>query len=114
MTPDQQNLVALAQESLEAARLLLQEGYGGFAASRAYYAMFYMAEALLLGDGLSFSKHTAVHSAFGRKYAKTGRVPEHLHRYLIDAMTVRHTDDYGPARGRGGSCLTNRPGRRVS
>lgn len=60
--------------------------------------MFYVAEALLLGDGLSFSKHSAVHSAFGREFAKTGRVPAHLHRYLIDGMVVRQAADYGPAR----------------
>lgn len=89
MTPDQQVYVDQARESLAAARLLLQEGFPGFAASRAYYTMFYMAEALLLGNGLAFSKHTAVHAAFGREFARTGRVPAHLHRYLIDAMEVR-------------------------
>ena len=36
-----------------------------FAASRAYYAMFYAAEALLQSRGLAFSKHSAVHAAFG-------------------------------------------------
>lgn len=61
----------------------------------AYYAMFYLAEALLLGKGMAFSKHSAVHAAFGREFAKTGEIPAHLHRYLIDGMEVRHVGDYG-------------------
>lgn len=35
-----------AQNSLEAAQLLAEKGYNDFSASRAYYAMFYTAEAL--------------------------------------------------------------------
>ena len=41
MTPDQTALIRKAQESLEAARLLAGKGFTSFAASRAYYAMFY-------------------------------------------------------------------------
>jgi len=52
-----ERLIRKARESLEAAKMLFQEGYYGFAASRAYYAMFYAAEASLLKKGLSFSKH---------------------------------------------------------
>ncbi len=60
MTPDQAELLKLAEESIGAAKLLLDNDYQGFAASRAYYAMFSAAEALLLSKGLSFSKHSAV------------------------------------------------------
>lgn len=43
-----------------AATLLLDAGYAGFSTSRSYFAMFYVAEALLLGKDLSFSKYSAV------------------------------------------------------
>ena len=66
MTPDQLNLLLKARQSLSAARLMLDSEYPDYAASRAYYAMFYIAEAFLEGEGLSFSKHSAVISAFGR------------------------------------------------
>ena len=49
MTPEQKNLIEQANESLSAAKLLYREGYYGFAAARAYYTMFYIAEAFLLG-----------------------------------------------------------------
>lgn len=70
-----------------------------FAVSRAYYAMFYAAEALLAGQGLSFSKHSAVHAAFGQHFAKLGLVPTEMHRFLLDASDARTVGDYdvGPA-----------------
>jgi uncharacterized protein (UPF0332 family) len=94
MTQAQQNLLVGARESLSAARLLHQKGYHRFAASRAYYAMFYVAEAFLLEKGLAFSKHSAVHAAFGEHFVRTGTVPAELHRSLIHGMEVRQTGDY--------------------
>ena len=58
-----------------------------FAESRAYYAMFYIVEAFLEGEGMSFSKHSAVISAFGREFARTNRVPVEFHRFLIDVLS---------------------------
>jgi uncharacterized protein (UPF0332 family) len=40
-------LFAKARDSLAAAHVLIKDGYHDFAASRAYYAMFYVASALL-------------------------------------------------------------------
>ncbi len=95
MNEEQQHLLKQADKSLNAARLLLQEGYPEFSASRAYYSMFYVAKACLLSKGLTFSKHSTVASAFGQHFAKTGQIPVELHRYLIEAMSIRHTGDYG-------------------
>ena len=95
MTPDQEELLLKAQQSLAAAQLLLSNRYTDFAASRAYYTMFYAAEALLEGDNLSFSSHSGVISAFGREFARTQRVPPKYHRYLIEAQNLRTTGDYG-------------------
>lgn len=63
--------------------------------SRAYYSMFYIAQAFLEGEGMAFSKHSAVISAFGREFAKTQRVTVEFHRYLIEAQALRTTGDYG-------------------
>lgn len=90
MTPDQSELMEKATRSLEAARPLLDEEHPDFAASRAYYAMFYAAEAMLEGEELAFSSHAAVVAAFGREFARTGRVPSRLHQYLTRAMNLRH------------------------
>lgn len=95
MTPQQQNLLNKAQESLEAAKLLKANNYFDYAVSRAYYGMFYVAEAFLEGENQQFSSHAAVISTFGRDFAKLGKVPQEFHRILIDAQSLRQISDYG-------------------
>lgn len=95
MTDEQLELLLKARQSFSAARLLLENGYSDYAASRAYYTMFYIAEAFLAGVGMSFSSHSAVISAFGREFARTNRVPVEFHRFLIDAQDLRNAGDYG-------------------
>ncbi|MGL5195593.1 MAG: HEPN domain-containing protein [Chroococcales cyanobacterium] len=94
MTPEQQKLLDKATRSLQAARELNSNGFPDFAASRTYYAMFYIATAFLEGEGLSYSKHSAVIAAFGTRFARTKRIPVELHRYLIDAERIRLRADY--------------------
>jgi uncharacterized protein (UPF0332 family)/predicted nucleotidyltransferase len=94
MTPSQAALIQKAAESLYWARQMFQGEQYGFAASRAYYAMFSVAQALLLSKGLSFSKHAAVIAAFGKHFAHPRIVPIELHRYLIDAQKARLIGDY--------------------
>jgi len=99
---EQADLLLQAHDSLAAAKLLHTQGYHGFAASRACYTMFNIAEAFLLGQGLAFSRHSGLHAAFGEHFVKTGAVPSEFHRYLIRGMEVRHAGDYG----RGGTTVT--------
>lgn len=94
MTLSIEGYLAGAADSLDAAELLLSEGFPGYAASRAYYAMFYLAQAFLLEQGQDYSKHSAVISAFGRDLAKTDTVPRYFHRYLIEGQTTRLLADY--------------------
>jgi uncharacterized protein (UPF0332 family) len=94
MTPEQQQLLDKAHNSLRAAKILSAEGIYDVAVSRAYYAMFYIAEAFLLGDNLTFSKHSAVISKFGETFARTGRVPVEFHRHIIQAEQSRIKADY--------------------
>ncbi len=94
MRPEQARLLAKARQSLEAAKLMEQEGFHDFAVSRAYYTMFYLAEAFLLGLDLAYSKHSAAIAAFGEKFAKTGVVPAELHRYLTEGQDSRNAADY--------------------
>ena len=83
-------LLAKAARSRRAAALLGEQDYLDFAASRAYYALFYVAEALLLAEGLSFSSHAALIAGFGKTFAKTQRLAPRFHRYLIDAQDIRN------------------------
>jgi uncharacterized protein (UPF0332 family) len=96
VTPEQQALLDKARRSIEAAQSLIQQKFYDFAVSRAYYAMFYIAEALLDQEGLSFSSHAAVISAFGQYLARPGKIPAEFHRQLIDAQAQRTRADYDP------------------
>lgn len=94
MKPEVQALLKKARESAQAAQVLLAQGFWDFAASRAYYAMFYAAEAALLTKGLSFSSHSAVIGAFGKEFAKSNVLNPKFHRYLIDGQDLRNAGDY--------------------
>lgn len=88
-------LIEKAKESLDVARNLVRDGHYDFAASRAYYAMFYVAEALLADLGQSYSHHSAVIAAFGREYSKTHMLAAKFHKWLIAAQNFRNIGDYG-------------------
>ncbi len=94
MNAEQQGLFENACASLEAARATVEKGLYDDTASRAYYAMFHLARLFLLEHGLIFSKHRSVLAAFGQHFAKTGLIPAHFHRYLLDAQDKRLTGDY--------------------
>ena len=87
-------LLDKAERAIEAARVLLESTGPEFAAGRAYYAMFYVAEALLHERGQRFSKHSAVHAAFGEAFAKPALLDPKYHRWLLDAFDLRLQDDY--------------------
>ena len=53
MTAELEALIEKGRRSLGAARRLFGEGDYDFAASRTYYAMFYLAEELVTGQGQS-------------------------------------------------------------
>lgn len=94
MKSDTQEFLQKARENLAAAQLLQRERFWDICASRAYYAMFYAAEALLLERELAFSSHSAVIAAFGREFAKSGALDPQLHRFLLNAFNARNASDY--------------------
>ena len=99
MRPEVAALLEKAASSRRAAALLAGQDYLDFAASRAYYALFYVAEALLLAEGFFFSSHAAVIAGFGKTFAKSQRLDPRFHRYLIDAQDTRNLGDYGVGTG---------------
>lgn len=94
MKPEVRELMDKAARSLKTAEKILKDGEVDFAGSRAYYAMFYVAEALLLQRDLSFSSHSAVTANFGKEFAKTGVLNPKFHNYLIKAQDRRNIGDY--------------------
>jgi len=88
-------LLDKAQDAIEAAEGLMNMGKAEFSAGRAYYAMFYIAEALLSEKGLEFKQHGQVIGAYGLYFAKTKELDPKYHRWLVDGFDTRVSGDYG-------------------
>ena len=84
-----------SRASVRAAAQLVSEGYFDFAASRAYYAAFYAATALLLSENLEYGKHSGVISAIHHAFVKTGRLEQRHGRALNWLFELRGVGDYG-------------------
>jgi uncharacterized protein (UPF0332 family) len=87
-------LIEKAQRYLRSSEVLLKDGDAESSVSRAYYAMFYATEAVLLTKGFSFSSHKGVISAFGEHFVKTGVFPREMGRELNRAFEKRQIGDY--------------------
>jgi uncharacterized protein (UPF0332 family) len=85
-----------ALDSIEAAEGLTNMGKAEIAAGRAYYAMFYIAEALLFNQfHLKLNQHGQVIAAYGKHFAKTKELDPKYHRWLRDGFEKRISGDYG-------------------
>ena len=88
-------MLKLADESHDVAKVLMNLQHARFSAAQSYYTIFYLAEALLLSKGLTFSSHSAVVAAYGKEFARTSLLDPKFHRYIIDAQQLRQTGHYG-------------------
>ena len=88
MKDDTTALIKKAEGNLRYVELLVEEGGVEIAASRLYYAMFYVAKALLCEMDFSFSSNRAVIAAYGKHYAKTKALDPKYHRYLVAAFEL--------------------------
>jgi len=83
-----------ARRDLQAAENNLHLGFYHITISRAYYAMFYAASALLASKGISRSRHSGVLSAFGEHFVRTGLIEPEYAKMLGYAFDSRLDSDY--------------------
>ncbi len=89
-----QILLSRAAKNVHTAESLLAEPDFEASVSRAYYAMFYAAEAALFSQDVKFKSHRSVISCFGRVFCKTGILRSELGHHLKRAYERRLTGDY--------------------
>ncbi len=87
-------LIEKAKKFMKSAELLLDVNDFDSSASRIYYAMHYMAEALLLTKNLRIKSHRGLISLFGKEFIKTNILPKEIGRQLKDAFDKRQIGDY--------------------
>ena len=83
-----------ADESLEAAKTLLNKKLIRPTVNRAYYAMFYAVLALLAQGKKETSKHSGAIALFDRDFVKQGIFKKEYSRWLHDAFDLRQRSDY--------------------
>ena len=81
-------------EAMRAAKFLLSGGFHGDAVSRAYYASFHWARALLLSKGIEPRTHRGVIQMFCLHFVKDGPLDEAVATALASLETSRELSDY--------------------
>jgi uncharacterized protein (UPF0332 family) len=89
-----EELIQKAKRYLRTAELALKDGDYDSCVSRCYYAMFFMAEALLLTKELRAASHKGVISLFGEHFIKTGIFNDDLGKSLRRSYDIRQKGDY--------------------
>jgi len=89
-----EKLLEKAQEDLKASEIMIENGIFRIAASRIYYAMFYIAEAILLTKELRFTSHKGLISSFSKEFIKSGIFNVKFGKMLREAFDIRQNSDY--------------------
>lgn len=83
-----------ARESLQEAKILLENSKLYAAVNRIYYAMFYSVNALLLSKNISSSKHSGVRALFNKEFVNKGLIDKDLGRFYSKMFERRQRGDY--------------------
>ena len=87
-------MLAAANEKLDAAKNLRDNGYFNDAVSRAYYAAFHAVSLLLFLSDQAYSRHGQLIGAFNRDFVASGKLPKDLGKALGRLFDRRQTADY--------------------
>ncbi len=87
-------LIQRARRVLRTGRLALGDKDYSSTINRAYYAVFYAANAALSTLGLERSKHSGVISEFRAQFVKTGLIEPTYSQFYGDTMDARQSSDY--------------------
>jgi len=96
LNPQIQAILDKAAQSLAAAKLLLDQNYMDFAASRAYYSMFYAVLGLFLRTNITpkTSKHSGIISMFDQVFILSGKMDKQFSKSLHKMFNARQVADY--------------------
>lgn len=86
--------VQKADTYLDSAGILLETRDFDSTSSRCYYAMFYMARAVLLTQNIKTDTHSGIHAKFAEHFVKTGIFDRKYSKYLKYAFELRSIGDY--------------------
>ena len=80
--------------ALEAAKINFEQNFYETAINRLYYSVFYMVNAYLQLEGISYKKHSAIRSFFNRKFVKENLLEKHYSNVYNRLYQIREEADY--------------------
>lgn len=86
--------IETAYKTLEAAKVLANNGFWNSSVNRLYYALFYAVNALLVLNEIPTKSHSATKSQFSMHFIKTGRLDKKYGRLLSQLFDWRQKGDY--------------------
>ncbi|MEO0394847.1 MAG: HEPN domain-containing protein [Cyanobacteria bacterium P01_A01_bin.137] len=95
MRSEQKQRLLNAKENIKAAQLLAHSHFYDISISRAYYAMLYVAEALLLEQAMAIpTQHEAINSLFAEQFSEKRPLFQPYGLYLNNGLEARLRADY--------------------
>ena len=83
-----------AEESLDAAKSCLENGYYKDCVNRSYYSAFYAIKSVLAQGTIDFKRHKDVVAYFNKEYVATDKFDRELGRKLGTLKQIREKSDY--------------------
>ncbi|GAP72458.1 hypothetical protein SAMD00024442_32_29 [Candidatus Symbiothrix dinenymphae] len=83
-----------AQQTLQEAKLLMDNAYWNAAINRMYYACYYAVSALLIKNGIQAQTHAGVRQMLGLHFVKTNLLSSKNNAFYSDLFAKRHSGDY--------------------
>jgi len=75
-----------ARKTLDAAKVLAENGFWNSAVNRLYYSIFYSVNALLYLYDIPAKKHSSVKSQFTLHFIKTGKFDKNMDNYYLNFL----------------------------
>lgn len=86
--------IETSKKTLEAAKVLADNGFWNSSVNRLYYSLFYAVNALLLLNGIKTKSHSGTKSQFTVHFIKTGKLDKKYGRLLSELFDWRQKGDY--------------------
>ena len=88
------NRIETAYKTLEAAKVLSENGFWNSAVNRLYYSIFYAVNAILVKNEIIAQSHSGVKSQFSLHFIKTGKLDKKYGKLLAELYDWRQKGDY--------------------
>lgn len=89
-----QNRIETAYKTLDAAKVLTENGFWNSAVNRLYYSVFYAVNAILVKHEIITQSHSGTKSQFSLHFIKTGKLDKKYGKLLAELFDWRQKGDY--------------------